>query len=139
MDKPERGGTLEEIGSRIRTRRKELGLTQDQLSHAARVSKSFVSEIEAGGRGASGLNYLAIAEALGVGVQWLLSGAVQPAANKEPPRIPPEVAAVAESEGWTYRETLDVAAQLDALVARRTSGGHAWKPTREYVLRIHQA
>lgn len=139
MEKPEREETLKEIGARVRARRNEQGLTQEQLAQAARVSKSFVSEIEAGQRGASGLKYLAIADALDVAVQWILRGKAEPALPESATRIPPEVAEVAETQGWTYKETADVAAQLHALVARRTRGGQAWKPSREYILRIAEA
>lgn len=139
MDKPEREETLKEIGTRIRSRRNERGLTQESLANMAGVSKSFVSEVEAGQRGASGLKYLAIADALDVEVQWLLRGIEQPTTPIAAAKIPREVSEVAEARGWTYKETLDVAAQLQALVARRTSGGQAWKPTKEYVLRIHEA
>lgn len=139
MEKAEREETQKEIGSRIKGRREELGLTQERLAQRAGVSKSFVSELEAGLRGASGLKYLAIAEALEVEVQWLLRGVERAAPSAEPLQIPREVAEVAESEGWSYRETLDVAAQLQALVVRRTRGGLAWKPTRAYIMQIHQA
>jgi transcriptional regulator with XRE-family HTH domain len=140
MDKPDREGVLRrEIGSRIKDRRNELKLTQEQLATAAGVSKSFVSEIEAGQRGASGLKYLAIADALEVAVEWLLKGIEQASASQTAPAIPREVASVAEAEGWSYRETLDVSAQLQALVARRTSSGQTWKPTKDYIVQIHDA
>lgn len=38
----------EQLGSAIRARRKELGLTQTELAAAARTSLRFVSEIERG-------------------------------------------------------------------------------------------
>jgi transcriptional regulator with XRE-family HTH domain len=139
MDRAKREETLKEIGSRIRERREELGLTQERLAHTAGVSKSFMSEIEAGQRGAGGLKYLAIAEALEVEVQWLLRGVERAALRTEPPTIPREIAEVAEAEGWSYRDTLDVAAQLQALVVRRTRGGIAWKPSRDYIMQIHRA
>src|SRR5262245_2516491 len=101
MERPERGETLKEIAVRVRQRRDEKGFTQEQLAQRAGVSKSFISEIEAGTRGASGLKYLAIADALDVEVQWLLTGAEQPSARPESRVIPPEVARVAETEGWT--------------------------------------
>lgn len=138
MEKP-RQEALKEIAVRVRQRRAERGLTQEELAHLAGVSKSFVSEIEAGTRGASGLKYLALAEALEVEVQWLLTGREKPVAQTQPPVIPPEVSQVAESEGWSHKLTLDVATVLQGLVARRTRGGHAWKPNREYILRVARA
>lgn len=59
------------MGDRIRKRRAELGMTQAQLAQSAGVSQGAIKKIERGG----GSKYaLAIAKALHVSVQWLVSG-----------------------------------------------------------------
>ena len=40
-----------ELGTRIRERRKERGLTQDELSRLSGVSKPYISQIETGKKG----------------------------------------------------------------------------------------
>src|SRR2546430_299110 len=116
---------LVSIGERIRRRRRELEMTQEDLATAAELSKSFVSEIEGGQAAATGLVYLRIANALDVSIQWLLTGA-EPEENRElpgPVRIPPLLSEIAEEKRWSHHRTLDVAAALDAIIARRTREG----------------
>jgi DNA-binding XRE family transcriptional regulator len=140
MSKREHAETLEFIGRRVHQRRKELGLTQESLAESVNVVKSFVSAIEHGETQASGLVYLKLAQALEVSVQWLLTGAERTTAQSAPsPDVPPLVSRIAEEKHWSYKQTLDVAAALGAIVARRTKAGQAWEPNREYVLRIAKA
>lgn len=132
---------LHAIGSRIKERRTELGLTQVALAEAAQVSKSFFSDVEAGQTAASGLAYLRIAEALDVSIQWLLTGAtseVEPAGNQSI-SIPPIVSELAEEKGWKHSETLEVAGAIQSVMARRTRDGRRWEPTRDYVLQVAEA
>src|SRR5580692_418482 len=63
-----------EIGARIKARRLELGLKQEELAERAGASKSFVSELEGGRSFASGIIYLNIAKALDLNVHYLLTG-----------------------------------------------------------------
>ena len=65
---------LHAIGRRVRGRRLELGLTQDQVRERSGLSKSFLSEIESGKRAASVLSCIRLAAALEVEVEWLLCG-----------------------------------------------------------------
>ena len=140
MAKSEREKTLEHIGGRVKQRRRELEMTQEKLADETGLSKSFISEVESGSTAASGLIYLEIARALDVTVQWLMEGTTPaPVAEPSPPTISPEVSAVAEEQGWTHRETLDVAAALEGVVARRTRGGQRWVPDREHILAIAKA
>jgi len=140
MDKRGRSEPLIAIGARVRQRRRELNLTQEALAGMAALSKSFVSEVESGQTSPSGLVYLKLAEALGVSVEWLLRGELPEAlaVNAGDVRIPPLVAELAEEQGWSYGETLDVAAALQSIVARRTRGG-GWQPEREQVLALARA
>lgn len=134
---------LGDIAERIRRRRRELEMRQEDLATKAELSKSYVSEIESGSVAANGLIYLRIAEALDVPVQWVLTGDVllghdqdQSPLNAEVITIPPLVSEMAEELRWSHKRTLDVAAALCAVAARRTQGGKKWEPSRELILRV---
>jgi len=53
------------IGEQIRTRRRQLGLTQAELADRAGVSQAYLSGIETGGRAPREETILAIADAMG--------------------------------------------------------------------------
>jgi transcriptional regulator with XRE-family HTH domain len=131
---------LLEIGSRVRQRRRELVLTQEALAEKAGLSKSFVSEVEGGQAAASGLMYMKLAQALDVSVEWILTGqlAEVPLVRASEVQIPPFVAELAEEQGWSYADTMDVAAALQTIVARRTKG-RRWQPGREELLALAKA
>jgi DNA-binding XRE family transcriptional regulator len=140
MSEDKRHPALAQIGQRIRQRRRELGLTQEALAEAADLSKSFVSEMEGGLTSASGLLYLRVAEALDVEIQWLLTGLIpEDTRAPRPVTVPPLLSKIAEEKGWSHKRTLDVAAALGAVVARRTFEGRRWEPTRDEILRIANA
>lgn len=62
--------TPEDLGSRIRRRRTELGLNQNELADAARVTLRFVSELE---RGKAGAQLAGIQRVLAeLGLDWYL-------------------------------------------------------------------
>jgi transcriptional regulator with XRE-family HTH domain len=63
-----------ELGARIRTRRLDLGLSQEALAHQARIDRSYVGSLEAGMRNPSLDTLCKIAKALAVDVGELLSG-----------------------------------------------------------------
>ncbi len=115
-------------------------MTQEALAIAAGLSKSFVSEVEGGQASASGLMYLKLAAALGVSVEWILTGDLpeRPVVRPSEVQIPPYVAALAEEQGWTYGETLDVSAALQTIIARR-SRGRRWQPARDEILALADA
>ena len=58
--------TAEDLGSRIRTRRGELGLTQVDLAGVARVSPRLVGELENGKPSAQLDGFLRVLAALGL-------------------------------------------------------------------------
>ena len=62
------------VGERIKARRAELGWTQDQLAQKAGISKSFLSDLENGKRSVGAENLLDIARALGVSIDFLMTG-----------------------------------------------------------------
>lgn len=59
----------EDIGSLIRTRRKELGLNQTELADVARTTLRFVSELERGKATAQLDGVLRVLAALGVQIE----------------------------------------------------------------------
>ncbi len=76
-----------EIGERIRLTRQERGITQEELASAVGVSRSAVAQWETGRSGQVTGNLTRIAAVLGVGVEFLMQGAVpsipQPASGDE--------------------------------------------------------
>ncbi len=67
---------LTEMGRRIMERRKKLGLTQEALAEKSDVTTQFVSYAEAGKRAMRPDNLMKIAAALGVSVDYLLTGEI---------------------------------------------------------------
>jgi len=59
------------IGARIRSLRKTLGLTQEELAERASLANETISRVERGIQGATLDNYLALAEALDVNLKEL--------------------------------------------------------------------
>ena len=65
-----------QIGRRIYSQRKKLGLTQEQVAELADVSPQFLSNMENGKRNVSALNLFKISRALNVSADYLLTGDV---------------------------------------------------------------
>jgi transcriptional regulator with XRE-family HTH domain len=66
--------TPHDIGTRIRVRRRERGLTQDELADLVGVSRSAVAQWETGRTGQITGNLSRIADALEVNVEYLVYG-----------------------------------------------------------------
>ena len=64
------------LGAKIRTERKNMRLTQEQLAERVGVSTNFIGQIERGERKLSLETLVALANALGTGVDYLLSGSL---------------------------------------------------------------
>ncbi len=62
------------VGNRIRSRRKELGLTGGHLAQLAYISEKFLYCIETGKKGLSAETLYNLAKALGVTADWVLGG-----------------------------------------------------------------
>jgi transcriptional regulator with XRE-family HTH domain len=129
-----------DIGARIKARRLELGLKQEELADRAGASKSFISEVEGGRSVAGGIVYLNIAKALDLNVHYLLTGESLSAEEQVDvfQRVP-SVSLVADELGWSHRQARDVAEALSRIVARRTRDGRPWVPTREQILAVARA
>lgn len=87
----------EDLGERVRRLRRQRNWTQDQLATEAKLSKSFISEVESGTSQPRGPVLVRIATALGASLDYLMTGR-EPAPPKSsgPVQVPSELAAVAE-------------------------------------------
>jgi transcriptional regulator with XRE-family HTH domain len=71
-------------GDRVQAARKTAGLSQTDLAALIGLTRSSVANIEAGRQASSAEGAVAIANALGVGVQWLLTGDSKIAPLRDP-------------------------------------------------------
>ncbi len=108
------------VGERIRGRRAELGWTQDQLGQKAGISKSFLSDLENGKRSVGANNLLDIARALGVSLDFLMTGTASQDQRSEVP-IPASLARFAAEERLTFRQTLMLLEMQNQIVAHRSA------------------
>ena len=105
-------------GERIREIREKRGLRQDQLASQAKISKSFLSEIENNNRNVSSQALLRIANILGASVDYLLTGESKEK-GKGPITIPPELSRAAEELHLTFNQTVDLLEAQRSIIARR--------------------
>ena len=105
-------------GERIREIREKRGLRQDQLASQAKISKSFLSEIENNNRNVSSQALLRIANILGASVDYLLTGESKEK-GKGPITIPPELSRAAEELHLTFNQTVDLLEAQHSIIARR--------------------
>ena len=75
----------EDLGRRVRQQRILAQLTQEKLAEQAGISLSFLGHIERGTRKASLETLVALSNALGVGVDYLLAGSLQSSPDEENP------------------------------------------------------
>src|SRR5205807_7871250 len=119
------------VGERIKTRRLELEWTQDQLAQKAGISKSFLSDLENGKRSVGAENLLDIARALGVSIDFLMTGTASEKPVTEVP-IPATLARVAAEERLSFRQTLMLLDMQEQIVPHRRArkqdglGGVDW-------------
>jgi len=59
-----RGDIRERFGFAVKLRREELGLTQEDLAHRAGIHRTYLSDVERGGRNVSLVNIERLAAAL---------------------------------------------------------------------------
>jgi len=65
---------LKEIGGRINTRRKELGLTQEELAERMEVSIQMISNVELGKKAIRPENLIKLCNALNTSADYILRG-----------------------------------------------------------------
>ena|SRR3989442_850796 len=115
------GGALLSPGQRIQALRAARGWTQDELSQHAKLSKSFLSELENDRAIPGGEVLLRLAEVLGTTTDYLLRGAdvAGETPAREPVTIPPELWALAEELNLTFPITRALLDARRLVVARR--------------------
>ena len=105
-----------DIGERIRARRLELDLTQEQIARACTVSKQAVNQWENGGKVPTGPNLVACAEILRVTERWLATG--------KPPKDREGVIRLPQNEADTTYDG-DRLITIDELDVRAAAGAGA--------------
>jgi transcriptional regulator with XRE-family HTH domain len=108
------------LGERIRTRRTELGWTQDVLAQKACISKGFLSDVENGKRNLGAETLLDIARVLGVSLDLLMTGQNAEGHAKEV-EIPAALARFASEAGISFRQTLTLLDMQRQIIAHRSS------------------
>lgn len=114
-------------GARIKKAREDLGWTQERLAAEAKISKSFISDVERGERDISAGYLLKIANALGASLNYLLRGTVEPTQRTDKIEIPQELSEAAEQLNLSYSQTLTVLQAHNSIVARRS-----YKPAQRF-------
>ena len=108
------------VGERIKKAREELGWTQERLATEAKISKSFLSDVERGERDISAAYLLKLANALGANLNYLLRGTTEQADQREKIEIPRELSEAAEQLNLSFSQTLTVLQAHNSIVARRS-------------------
>lgn len=109
------------VGNRIRSRRMELGWTQDQLCSKVNLSKSFISEVENNKRNLSAANLLDIAKVLGLSTDFLMTGETGTQTPTLSLDIPQSLAKFASAENLSLRQTMMLLDMQKQILAHRRS------------------
>ncbi len=108
-------------GDRIRQVREARGLTQEQLAGLAKISKSFLSDVENNNKNLSSQLILRIATELGASVDYLLQGEVREFAPNQAVTIPSNLSQAAAELNLTYNQTLELLNAQLSVIARRSN------------------
>lgn len=110
------------VGERVKRRRTELALTQDELAQKAGISKSFLSDLENGKRSIGAETLLDLGRAMSVSLDFLMTG--EESGEQEPQaQIPPDLASFAADQGLSVRDTLTLLHMQKQIVATRKAAG----------------
>lgn len=71
------GENVSAFGDRVRARRSQLGLTQDQVAKLVSVSRVAITKWENGGTQPEGENLFSLSKALNCEIEWLLYGSAE--------------------------------------------------------------
>ena len=107
------------VGERIKARRLELGWTQERLAAEARLSKGFLSDLEAGKRNIGADSLLALASALSVTMDFLMKGGAPQSPNGEV-QVPGALSAFARERDLTFSQTLLLLEMQRQIIAHRS-------------------
>lgn len=107
-----------DLGKKVRAIRLSKGMKAKDLARDAKISASYLSEVEKGASAISGERLLRIAKALDVSVGFLMEGDGDPSDSDV--RIPQELAAAAEQLNLPYKTILALLEGHQSLFARRS-------------------
>lgn len=110
------------VGERIRRRRIELGLKQEDLAQKAGISKGFLSDVENGKRNIGAETLLDLSRAMAVSLDYLMTGEESDDQEKEA-QIPPALATFAAKEGLSVRDTLTLLHMQEQISTTRKGAG----------------
>ncbi len=111
------------LGRRVADCRERLGWTQKTLAEKAKLSITFVSEIENDRRAPGTEALLSVAEALGASLDYLVKGIVDTPKPRRALVLPHELAEAAEEGRWSVGVASDLLRFNQMVVARRSRGG----------------
>ena len=115
------------LGKRIKSTRLSKGYKAKQLAEKAKISASYLSEVEKGVSAISGERLLKIAKALEVSIGFLMDDGDLADPNSDV-RIPRELARAAEELNLPYNTVLSLLEGHNSLFARRSSSSaKKWK------------
>jgi transcriptional regulator with XRE-family HTH domain len=108
---------MQTVGERIKSRRHELGLSQDALAEKAGISKSFLSDLENNRRSIGAETLLDLGRAMGLSLDFLMTGqASEDRADKE---VPAALARFAAEQGLSVREMMTLLEVQEQIMAAR--------------------
>jgi transcriptional regulator with XRE-family HTH domain len=127
------------LGERIRAKRLERGWTQDELARRAGISKGFLSDLENNKRGVNADTLLDVAQALGVSIDYLMTGSEEERAAAERIEIPTTLGQFASEAGLSFRQTLLLLDMRRQIVAHRGPGEQQDNPEHFDWRRFHES
>lgn len=126
------------VGERIREVREARGWTQEKLAEVAKISKSFLSEVENKGKNISLDLLLRVGTALEASIEYLATGSGDEAKARKPVLIPAELSEAAEQLHLSFQQTIDLLEAHNSVVARRSNRPRA-NPPVQYWKGLHHA
>lgn len=108
---------MQTVGERVRTRRVELGFSQDALAGKAGISKSFLSDLENNRRSIGAETLLDLGRALGVSLDFLMTG--EPSEDQTEREIPSGLARFAADAGLSVRDMMTLLDVQERIMAAR--------------------
>jgi transcriptional regulator with XRE-family HTH domain len=123
MNNPVPGDVPPTLGKRIAECRERLNWTQKKLADEAKISVTFLSELENDHRMPGAEIVLRIADVIGVSVDYLLRGQLNVTAPTRAVVVPPALVEAAEEQGWSFSEALDLLKAHQLVIARRSRSG----------------
>lgn len=112
---------MSKLGDRIKVRRLDLGLTQDELATRAGMSKGFLSDLETGKRNISADKLLDLARVLGTSLDTLMGAESGVTSSFGEVQIPAGLAALAKLENLPFVKALMLLDMQRQIVAHRST------------------